>query len=89
MSDENEPLDLVVDSYSLVEKLKILNLIDDNTDYNTEDDNKILKSISNDDILTATKNYISHFKNHDDEDMANFFKEIQTNLINLKKKISK
>jgi len=86
MSDENEPLDLVVDSYSLVEKLKILNLIDDNTDYNTEDDNKILKSISNDDILTATKNYISHFKNHDDEDMANFFKEIQTNLINLKKK---
>jgi hypothetical protein len=87
MSDENEnePLDLVVDSYSLVEKLKILNLIDDNTYDNTEDDNEILKSISKDDILTATNNYISNFKNHDDEDMANFFQEIQTNLINLKK----
>ena len=74
MSDEN--LDLNVNNYTIKDLLDILDLNDynDDSDSNNSD---ILQQISKEDILNATQNYIYKFSNENNEEMVNFFQEIQ------------
>uniref|UniRef100_A0A6C0EH48 Uncharacterized protein n=1 Tax=viral metagenome TaxID=1070528 RepID=A0A6C0EH48_9ZZZZ len=81
MSDEN--LDLNVNNYTIKDLLDILDL----NDYNDDSDNNdsdILQQISKEDILNATQNYINKFSNENNEEMVNFFQEIQNKLLNIK-----
>jgi alpha-amylase/alpha-mannosidase (GH57 family) len=73
MSDEN--LDLNITNYTTKDLLKILDLYDGG-----DDDN--LDSISKEDIIEKTNQYITKFSNENEQDMVVFFKEIQNNLIN-------
>ena len=82
MSDEN--LDLNVDNYTTKNLLKILDLYDGSDDDLNENDDNILNSISTENIIEKTNQYINKFSNEDDPDMENFFKEIQNRLIYIK-----
>jgi hypothetical protein len=86
MSDEN--LDLNVNNYTTKDLLKILDLYDDDDggDNGDNDDNgdNILNSISNEDIIEKTNQYINKFSNENDPEMESFFTEIQNSLISAK-----
>jgi len=81
----NENVNLEIDDYSITDMLTILELIDQDIIDNIDEDN-IMKSITNNDIIKKTTYYIEKFKNEYDEDMASFFQEIQYRLIDAKKK---
>jgi hypothetical protein len=80
MSDEQ--LDLNVDNYSIKDLLDILDL-NDNEDPNniTDSDYKdILQNIPKEDIQRATEQYIDKFASENNNEMQDFFMEIQTKL---------
>jgi len=81
----NENVNLEIDDYSITDMLTILELIDQDIIDNIDEDN-IMKSITNNDIIKKTTYYIEKFKNEYDEDMASFFQEIQYRLTAAKKK---
>ena len=78
MSDE--PLDLDATHYSKQDLLYILNLIDkDSTDSDYTD---MLQDITREDIVSATDSYINKYTSENNDEMSNFFKQIQTILLN-------
>ena len=76
----DEPLDLDAENYSRIDLLHILDLIDkDSTDSDYTD---MLQDITKEDIVSATESYIDKYTSENNDEMSDFFKQIQTILLN-------
>jgi hypothetical protein len=87
--NRNERLDLGINNYSVADLLNILDLYND-TDADADDGDdgdgdNILNSISNEDIIKTTNQYINKFSTEYQPDLENFFTEMQYRLLNTKK----
>jgi len=79
-----ENLDLNVNNYTTKDLLKILDLYDAGDGDSNENDDNILNTISNEDIIEKTNQYINKFSNENDPEMIFFFREIQNSLMSAK-----